>query len=173
MKGSVLLLVAMSFFLICLSGVAFWGATQYSYLADNVWAAHGLLTATCWFFFLLGSAFAVVSSTDRESKLSAPKSLAALICWALLIPHAGFAIGGMSNYHSSLEMMSALSKSHGTRTHFAGNGRAILDGPIGSSTFLSLSEQYAEYDIELLELISGGGLIEEATNITVGAGMII
>ena len=79
--------------------------------------------------------------------------------------HAGFAIGGMSNYHSSLEMMSALSKSHGTRTHFAGNGRAILDGPIGSSTFLSLSEQYAEYDIELLELISGGGLIEEATNI--------
>jgi hypothetical protein len=152
------------------SAMIFFAATNFTYLADNVWAAYGLMIMACWLIFFLSVALAIIGSADRAGQLRAPASLSELVSWVLLIPQAGFAIGGLLNYQSGLDIMLALSKAHGVEARFVGDGLIVLDGVIGFGTFESLYEQYTWNDVTTIHLTSGGGLLDEAKKIALFVG---
>jgi hypothetical protein len=147
------------------SAIIFFASTNLAYLADNVVAAYGLMIMACWLIFFLSVALAIIGSTDRAGQFRAPASLSALVSWVLLLPQAGFAVGGLLNYQSGLDIMLALSKAFGVEARFVGDGLIVLDGVIGIGTFDSLYEQYTWNDVRMIHLTSVGGLLDEAKKI--------
>ena len=135
-----------------------------TYLALDASLVLGFIVATKSLFFLLSIAIAIISSTDRIGRLQAPYSLRSLLCWILLIPQGGLAIGGLLNYESSLEIELAASNYQGAAVVFGDNGVAILDGKIGFRTLETLRKGYRS-QVSLLELNSPGGLIDAALEI--------
>jgi hypothetical protein len=167
LKDSQMFLILASTMAFFASASIFFTSTNLTYLADNVWAAYGLMIMACWLIFLLSVALTIIGATDRTGQLRAPASLAVLLSWILLLPQAGFAIGGLLNYQSGLDIMLALSKAYGVEARFVGDGLIVLDGMIGLGTFESLYEQYIWNDVRMVQLTSGGGLLEEAKKIAV------
>lgn len=143
---------------------AFFGAGA-GRLPWSVETGHAILSAVCVAFFLLGLVVAILSSTDRAGRLRAPGTLAALLCWTLALLQAGFATGRLTNHRASLEMALALAASPGASFVYAGDGVLLLDGEIGFDTFESLVRESALNEIRLVQLHSGGGLIESAARI--------
>lgn len=161
--GLRLFLVALVLFLG--TGATYFIATNYSYNFDNIALSYGVLTAASWIFFLLGFALVVIGSTDCGGRLRVPESLKLLLCWTMLLPQGGFAIGLIVNSQSSVEIMMAVSNSPGVEVRFIGNGGALLDGEIGLSTFDPLAEERRRNEVLVLKLKSPGGLISAAQSI--------
>ena len=154
-----LFLASLVLFLACWAASR--GAGSSGSLPKVELAYNGLIVA-CWFFFLLGLAVAVMGSTDRDGGLRAPRSLGALLCWLLLIPQAGFAIGGLVNYRSTLDIIVAAGNAPGADVLYVGDGVLLLDGEIGSETLRTLSEESVREDVYILHLNSNGGVIDSA-----------
>jgi hypothetical protein len=154
LKDSQMFLILASTMAFFASASIFFTSTNLTYLADNVWAAYGLMIMACWLIFLLSVALTIIGATDRTGQLRAPASLAVLLSWILLLPQAGFAIGGLLNYQSGLDIMLALSKAYGVEARFVGDGLIVLDGMIGLGTFESLYEQYIWNDVRMVQLTS-------------------
>ncbi len=157
-----MLLIALSIALTIACWGAFWAAAEFSYLAENIAYIHGGLIAACLSLFLVGLAVAILASTDTKGRLVAPTSLSQLLCWILLVPQAGFAIGGVVNYTATLETMVAVSATGGARVVPIKKGVALLNGEIGLETPGSLVDQHRASQIRVLKLRSGGGLIGSA-----------
>jgi hypothetical protein len=151
-----------SFVLLLACLAAFRGAWSSGALTPDIELAYNGLVVACWFFFLLSLAVAVMGSTDRDGRLRAPRSLGALLCWLLLIPQAGLAIGRVVNYRSTLDIIVAASNSPGADVLYLGDGVLWLDGEIGSATLRTLSEESIRDDVYILHLQSNGGVIDSA-----------
>jgi hypothetical protein len=148
-----------SFLILLACGAASIGAGSFSYLAENVSLTHGLLSALCLVFLLLGVVIAVLANTDAKGQIHSPQTLSALMCLIFLVPQGGLAIGMLVNYKSHLEIMTAVKYSAGTSV-YADQGFAVLDGEIGHET-LSTLRNVVDYErISILFLRSEGGLIE-------------
>jgi hypothetical protein len=160
MKPGPRLLAALLLFTGC--AAAFHGAGAWSYRAANVPAVHLVFTLACWMLFLVSLSFAVAASTGSRGELRSPRSLADLLCWMLVVVQAGFAAGRLVNYRSSLEIAVAASRSGGSLVHLADDGLMMLDGEIGFATMASLQQVHTEGGSDILELRSGGGLIDSA-----------
>jgi hypothetical protein len=144
------------------AGWATFYAVDHAYLAQDVGLAYASLTAAGWFIFLLSLAVAVMVSTDRDGRLHLPRSLGPMLCWILLVPLGGLAIGRLVNYPSSLEITVAVSKSPGAEVVVMGDGVSVLDGEIGFKTYASLPKANEQDRIRLLRLRSWGGFLDVA-----------
>lgn len=144
---------------------AFFGTWGVGGQYGSVRAVHAVLSAACVVFFLLGLVVAILSSTDRTGRLRAPGTLAALLCWTMALLQAGFAIGRIANYRASLEMALAFSASPGAGFVPLGDGVLLLDGDIGFASFDSLVNESALTEVRMVQLRSGGGLIDSAVSI--------
>ena len=132
---------------------------------ESIGALFAALTAANCVFFLLGAAIAVLISTDQVGRLRAPQSLGALLCWFLVLPQAGIAIGALIHHQDALEITEAAGELEGDIFRVQGPHLAVLNGEIGSATFPSLRRAMVRADIVALELRSPGGLIDAAVEI--------
>ncbi|MBK8906920.1 MAG: hypothetical protein IPM60_03175 [Rhodospirillales bacterium] len=150
--------------LLLASGICSVGAGSFSYLADDVVTTHGILSTLCLAFFLLGIAVAVLANTEVNGEIHLPRSLAALACLLLLVPHGGIAIGRIVNFQPSLEIMRAAHDADGTKVQ-VDRGFAVLNGEIGYETLVSLQSVLDREPSSAILLSSEGGLLDAAIEI--------
>ncbi len=138
---------------------------NFSHLASDVFWAHVGLTAACCFFFLISASIVTAGLIDKNSKLTAPRSLNSLFLLMLLIAQSGFAFGTIFNFEALLQLARAATVEEGNTIAIQEDGSAVLYGNIGPKTFQSLQTNLSNAPIHSLELLSGGGDIDSAEKI--------
>ncbi len=154
-----------SIFLLLACGAASLGAGSFSYLAENVPVAHGVLSILSLVFFLLAIAVAILANSNEKGELRGPQTISAIICLILLVPTGGIAVGRLVNFQSSLEIMRGVKSAKGEKVFFD-RDLAILDGEIGYETLASLKNGLVDDgSTPTLILKSNGGSIDSAVKI--------
>ena len=150
-------------FLLLLAG---WGNSSFLELIDyqlpNAAEFQSASVPISWLLLLLSIATAILSCIDQRGTLRPPASIGALICWILLFPQGGIALGLTVNREAWIEIARAASSYTGDSVVTTDDHSAILRGEIGFATPDSLARVHSEHAVSVLELESIGGLIGAA-----------
>lgn len=127
-------------------------------LARHLWSV--LIGA--WVCALLGFVVAMAFTLDENSRPSTPNSLSDIVCWFLLFPQVGVAVGLTANISSLSAIHEAALLSPGVSVQIAAPYKAQLEGEIGPETYESFMGLLNGSRVTMLTLTSEGGSIDDA-----------
>ncbi len=139
-----------------LSGDWFAGQSE-SYLKLDLFK-----TAIYWIVLLTSSSAYLLHKIDASGAFEEKIDIIDFFSGLTFVCFFALGIGLIFDFSFEYTQSKALEDYEGSHVTLGGDNRGSLIGPIGTSTFISLVSVHDSYGLEVLELDSQGGLIEDA-----------